>query len=159
MLTPARRFAPLVLFAALGSVFLFYASASEARPKALRVYITPQFEKTHPGGYGEVEAGMENLLEDRTVYAKIRTTIVYLDGRRDTVMRWRRPLVLEPDQGFSAFILFAVPKDAPIGTAEVVTVATIYRVVEPGGQPLMTGKHPYVMARTSFEVKPKGPLE
>lgn len=159
MLTLAGRFAPLLLFAALGSFFLVDASASEARPKSIRVYVTRQFETTYPGGYGEVEAGMENLRHDRTVYAKIRTTIYYPDGRRDTIMRWRRPLVLEPDQGFSAFILFAVPKDAPIGTAEVVTVATIYRVVEPGGQPLMVSKHPYVVARTSFEVKREGPSQ
>ncbi len=149
------RLAALALLAIIAPVLLG-AGGAEARPRSVRVWVTPQFEQTYPGGYGEVEAGMENLRDDRTVYAKIRTTIIYPDGRRDTIMRWRRPLVMEPEHGFSAFILFAVPKDAPLGTAEVVTIATIYRVVEPGGQPLLASKHPYVVARTSFEVTSKG---
>jgi hypothetical protein len=143
----------VAVFAALVAFALSSGSAEAVkRPRTLRVYSIAQLESSRQGGFNEVEAGMQNLSEDRTVVAWIVATIVYADGHKDTIMRWRKPMELPPQHGFGAFILFAVPKDAAVGTATMRVTARLVRTApaEAGGGPRL----PYIIATDTFEVKP-----
>jgi hypothetical protein len=144
----------VLALAVIAAVAGLASSPAEAvrRPKVLRVFSTAQLDSSRQGGFNEVEAGMENLTDDRNVVAWTTTTVVYADGRKDTIMRWRRPMILEPRHGFSAFILFLVPKDAPVGKAIIRVTARIVRTApgEAGEGPRL----PYIIATDSFEVKP-----
>ncbi len=122
--------------------------------------VTAQIElpTARQGGFNEGVAGIQNATTDRTVVAWIVTRIIYADGTVDTVMRWKRPLTLEPTYGFSAWILFKVPDDAAVGTARVVVIGRLVRAV-PAAAEGHGKRHTYAVATATFEVKRRRPSE
>ena len=129
------------------------------RPAQLRVYSIMALEETYPGGYNEVEAGMENITTNRHVVAWITTTIIYKNRPRDRVMRWRQPIGLDPDHGFGAFILFLIPKDAPLGMATARVVVRIVRAVPFEGRSEGEREFVRIAAEDTFEVVRKADCE
>lgn len=124
------------------------------RPRPFTVSAEIALPTARQGGFNEGVAGIENATTDRTVVAWIVTRIIYADGTVDTVMRWKRPLTLEPTYGFSAWILFKVPDDAAVGTARVVVIGRLVRAV-PAATEGHGRRHVYAVATATFEVKPR----
>ena len=151
-----KRWPPVVAAAVCAAAFLGATAGCGAdaarRPAKLRVYAVMALEETYPGGFNEVETGMENITTNRHVVAWITTTILYKDRPRDQVMRWRAPHKLDPGYGFGAFILFAIPKDAPIGTATARTVVRIVRAVPLEGRSESEREFERIVATDTFEV-------
>lgn len=130
-----------------------YTTGISLRPvgSPIEVLAHTEMSTVHPGGFGDVACAVENLTADTALGILIEGTVVYSDGRQQTILRRRQPEILLAGSTLIDFILFAVPIDATPGTAKFLCTASATRVT--GGTNHGDYSNPIVDSdRSEFEV-------
>ena len=130
-----------------------YTTGIYLRPvgSPIEVLAHTEMSTVHPGGFGDVACAVENLTADTTLGVLIEGTVVYSDGRPQTILRRRQPEILVAGSTLIDFILFAIPLDAAPGTAKFLCTASATRVT--GGTDHGDYLNPIVDSdRSEFEV-------
>ena len=123
----------------------------------VEMVVNTNFPTAVRGGFTEVFLAVQNHSNESTVSVNIELDLRYADGKpvRPFHLGQARAHILGPDQGVGFRIFFAVPADAPLGTATFRANARIGRVSGGAGEGHKDNPNPMVASdAVQFDVVP-----